>query len=85
MSRAEEVPGPKLRALLDEGLREVTLDADYGADPLWARGSRKIIGNLDLGQFELEDLIGGGVEAADFLRRQAERFHEFDVAQRFSG
>ena len=47
-------PGPRLQALLDEGLREVTVEADYFADPLWARNSGGPIGNLELNSFGIQ-------------------------------
>ena len=37
----------------------------------------------DLLQLELQDLVGGAVEARDFLRRQAQALHQLDVPQRF--
>lgn len=44
--------GPGLQALLDEGLREVTVEVDYIADPLWARNSESLVGNVDLNSLE---------------------------------
>src|SRR5471030_2903706 len=39
----------------------------------------------DFLQLQFEDLGGGGIEARDFLLRQAQALHQFDVAQRFRG
>lgn len=52
MGNAVRPPSSRLQALLDEGLRDVTVEVDYFADPLWARNSGGPIGNLTLNSFE---------------------------------
>src|ERR1700722_8655028 len=36
-------------------------------------------------EFELEDLVGGAIQPVDLLLRQAQAFHQFNIAQRFGG